>query len=161
MIHSCGETLQSNTGGFYCPKCDISFTATMRMVSDGPSLQNFPVIDIERAAFLQIKKAADESPWIPKEYMLNDIVADIVRFLKTDHDHACGCGTSQSDHGHIIGHLGCVRSMVDAPTLMSDGQWLVGGFLITDYTLRYQRGYHQHPCGCWSSHGESENSIKG
>jgi hypothetical protein len=129
------------------------------MVSGGPGLQNFPVIDVEREAFLQIKKAADESPWIPKEYMLNDIVADIVRFLKTDHDHTCGCGTSQSDHGHTTSHLGCVRSMVDAPTALEHDMWLVNGNVISDYTLKQQRGYHQHPCGCWSSHGGSSNSI--
>lgn len=119
------------------------------------------VHDLDLEAWLQIKQAMKESPWIPNEYVLNDVVADICRFLRTPHDHSCRCGTSTSDHGHETGHLGCVRSIVDAPVAMENSMWLVGGHLITDFTLRQQRGYHQHPCGCWSSHGDSYNSLEG
>jgi len=37
--------------------------------------------------------------------------------------------------------------------------WEVDGRVITDYTLRAQRGYHQHKCGCWSRWQGSVNSL--
>ena len=49
------------------------------------------------------------------------------------HDHTCHYGTG-SPIPHETGEGGCVR---------------------------HQRGYYQHPCGCWSSHGDSYNSLEG
>lgn len=71
--------------------------------------------------------------------------------------HVCYCGTCP-DVPHETGFGGCVRRMEPAPELVEDG-WLVEGFFITDSTLRQQRGYHQHGCGCWSSWAASVNSI--
>lgn len=41
-----------------------------------------PVIDLERAAWEQIKQAASESEWIPKEYFMNDWLSDVCEFLR-------------------------------------------------------------------------------
>jgi len=40
--------------------------------------------------------------------------------------------------------------MTDAPDF-SEG--------VTEYVYKNQRGYHQHSCGCWSTHGDSINSL--
>lgn len=81
------------------------------------------------------------------------------------HDHACGCGTA--DRPHNTGEHGCVRLMIGAPTPAPDHpiygrMWFVDGDPepITDFTLRQQRGYWQHQCGCWSRHPGSNNSIE-
>lgn len=60
---------------------------------------------------------------------------------------------------------GCLRRMMPAPvqslnTHLGVPMWVVDGHEITDYTLRFQRLYSQHPCGCWSAITGSENSIK-
>ena len=73
------------------------------------------------------------------------------------HDHTCHCGTGKTEP-HKTGTEGCVRFMVEPPVQYTDG-WLVDGQMITDYTLRDQRGYHQHPCGCWSRWPGSTNSL--
>ena len=86
--------------------------------------------------------------------------------LIRDHDHSCHCGTATTTP-HETGTCGCVRTMVQAPNPAGIHEWLkcpmwdVGdrdGQPITDTTLKEQRGYHEHPCGCWSCH-ESTNSI--
>lgn len=76
----------------------------------------------------------------------------------------CHCGTSTVEGAHPTGEHGCVRRVVPAPMpfrclTTREFRWLVNGALITDYTLRHQRGYHQHPDGRWTSHGSSTNSI--
>lgn len=84
---------------------------------------------------------------------------------KPFHDHICHCGTSSVNDGHETASHGCVRRIVESPIskIQPDGSqwWLVGNDLITDFTLRQQRGYWQHPCGCWSTHGDSNNSLEG
>ena len=77
-----------------------------------------------------------------------------------EHNHNCHCGTATKTP-HTIGKDGCVRRMVEAPVQVSPDRWEVAGHEITDYTLRHQRGYSQHPCGCWSRWPGSENSIEG
>lgn len=37
--------------------------------------------------------------------------------------------------------------------------WIVEGQVITEYTMRHQRGYSQHHCGCWSRWPGSVNSL--
>jgi hypothetical protein len=49
--------------------------------------------------------------------------------------------------------------MTAAPVPAGAERWLVDGHEITDFTLRQQRGYFQHPCGCWSTHGDSDTSL--
>lgn len=73
------------------------------------------------------------------------------------HDHACGCGTA--DRPHDIGQYGCARFMIAppkpaAPHPIFGPMWFVGDDPdpVTDYTLRFQWGYWQHSCGCWSRH---------
>ena len=78
---------------------------------------------------------------------------------KSSHDHDCNCGTGKSTP-HKTGTEGCVRYMIEAPIPFEDDYWIVDGRQITDYTLRYQRGYHQHPCGCWSCWPDSSNSLE-
>ena len=46
----------------------------------GPSKIN--LINIEKEFWESIKKAANESNWIPPEYYMNDWVNDICRFLR-------------------------------------------------------------------------------
>ena len=38
-------------------------------------------IDLEMVSWNAIKEAMAKSPWIPEEYCMNDIVADIIHFL--------------------------------------------------------------------------------
>lgn len=40
------------------------------------------VIDLDKAAWEQIKQAAKESSWIPKEYYMNDWLSDVCDFLR-------------------------------------------------------------------------------
>ena len=74
------------------------------------------------------------------------------------HNHTCHCGTATKTP-HNTGEDGCVRFMTAAPLPCIDSKWLVEGQKITDFTLRQQRGYHQHECGCWSRSPGSSNSI--
>ncbi len=42
-----------------------------------------PIMDLDKIMWDSIKRAADESTWIPKEhYFMNDWVSDVVSFLK-------------------------------------------------------------------------------
>ena len=79
------------------------------------------------------------------------------------HDHTCHCGTSAEIGGHTTGECGCVRRMCAAPRQKScePDKWVVEGKTITAFTLRFQRHYHQHPCGCWSRSemAESHNEV--
>jgi hypothetical protein len=88
------------------------------------------------------------------------------------HDHRCYCGTATPNHkwgeAHAIGKCGCVRRMAVGTEIpkpapphseMGFDMWEVSGAAITDYTLKHQRGYAQHPCGCWSHWCDSVNSI--
>lgn len=74
------------------------------------------------------------------------------------HDHRCSCGTA-THTPHETGTCGCVRHMTEAPEVRPDGRWFVDGHEMTDCTLRQQRGYHQHDCGCWSRWRGSTNSV--
>jgi hypothetical protein len=86
------------------------------------------------------------------------------------HDHTCNCGTASPNiHGpHQTGQCGCVRRMTTAPKKvglhpeLGCVMWDAGdrdGQPVTDYTLKSQRGYYEHPCGCWSHWCDSVNSI--
>lgn len=81
------------------------------------------------------------------------------------HDHACNCGTA-THTPHEIATYGCVRTMTEAPKPAGLHDWLkcqmweVDGHIITDTSLREQRGYWQHPCACWSRSPGSTNSIE-
>jgi len=76
----------------------------------------------------------------------------------------CHCGTA-THTPHETGTHGCVRRVVTSPIPagphpdLGCETWLVNGHRITDYTLRHQRGYTQHACGTWTSHGDSVNSL--
>jgi hypothetical protein len=89
-----------------------------------------------------------------------DKVADFVELPdKQSHCHTCHCGTAKQSP-HQTGTDGCVRFIAESPLPTASGNWIVNGNEITDFTLRRQRGYHQHPCGCWSTHGDSVNSLE-
>lgn len=77
-----------------------------------------------------------------------------------EHNHNCYCGTATKTP-HATGKDGCERKMVDAPINEGRGCWTAEGTAMTEFTLREQRGYSQHPCGCWSRWPESKNSIEG
>lgn len=47
-----------------------------------PQHGNHPVINLDQEFWNQIKQAATESTWIPKEYYTNDWVADVCKFLR-------------------------------------------------------------------------------
>ena len=80
------------------------------------------------------------------------------------HDHTCHCGTASATP-HETREQGCVRHMVDTPTLVTQNtdpdanRWLVEGSEITEFSMKQQRGYHKHPCGCWSRWPGSSKSI--
>ncbi len=81
--------------------------------------------------------------------------------LPEQHDHTCHCGGQVASGGHVTGVPGCLRTMTVAPVRvsLSDDTWSVDGHVITGFTLLQQRGYHQHPCGCYSWSGCSSNSL--
>jgi len=71
--------------------------------------------------------------------------------------HECNCGGIKFRHS--VGDKGCYRQMEAAPIKVGENLWKVNGRTVTDWVLRNQRGYHQHNCGCWSSHGDSNTSL--
>lgn len=86
---------------------------------------------------------------------------------KCSQKHECQCGGI--DHPHTIGKAGCFRYMTEAPIPagkhpeLGCDTWKMPDEdgAITDFTLRQQRGYHQHECGCWSRSDGSFNSVEG
>lgn len=75
-----------------------------------------------------------------------------------EHKHLCHCGAYGEGHETGFGH--CYRKMADAPEKLQNDYWRVDGHKITGCSLREQRMYHQHPCGCWSRAKDgSTNSI--
>lgn len=79
----------------------------------------------------------------------------------------CGCGGM--DGVHLLGQLNCYREWVrdeDSPIELKEGeygsgQYLVGGHVITGFSLFEQRRYHKHENGRWSrpKDHDSTNSI--
>jgi len=78
-----------------------------------------------------------------------------------EHNHSCSCGYGTTTP-HELSKDGCCRIIVESPQKQQNDYWLVNGSIITGYSLRDQRGYHEHPCGCWSRPKDqgSENSIE-
>ena len=77
--------------------------------------------------------------------------------------HLCWCGMSEQTP-HEVGKNGCQRFMTTSPEPAGDDpvlgkMWRVDGHVITDYTLRQQRGYSQNDCGCWQRWAGSTNSL--
>ena len=78
--------------------------------------------------------------------------------------HHCYCGAGAATP-HVIGDQGCIRGVVPSPRpIWLDPDtgiqiWIVDGHAITEYTLKHQRGFNQHECGCWSSWHGSSNSL--
>ena len=70
--------------------------------------------------------------------------------LGKPHDHTCHCGTSDAGTAHETGHDGCQRFMTGQPDFT----------IASMYNYTVQRGYHQHPCGCWSRWEGSTNSLE-
>lgn len=66
------------------------------------------------------------------------------------HNHTCHCGADVVYGPHSTGDLKCFREMCAAPERLQNDFWRVEGHEITGYSLREQRLYHQHSCGCWS-----------
>jgi hypothetical protein len=77
----------------------------------------------------------------------------------TTHEHICNCGGAGLLHD--VGHDGCYRQMAVISPQPAHGadMWRVDKRVITGYTMREQRGYYQHDCGCWSHLSDSVNSI--
>lgn len=77
--------------------------------------------------------------------------------------HTCSCGCAPY-YPHEVGKDGCVHRMELLRLPVATGEdfyaWEVAGTKITDYTLRQQRGYRQHACGCWSHWNDSKNSLE-
>lgn len=73
--------------------------------------------------------------------------------------HMCGCGEAITSP-HEVGTFGCKRLMTNKPIQLDGGMWNVEGQIVTDYTLRFQRGYYFHDaCGCASRYPESTISM--
>lgn len=103
--------------------------------------------------------------WLKKLGLVKQITYRELKKMQSDHEHLCHCGIA-STHPHVTGENGCKRRMVNTPTptvkskTLGCEMWDTGpGGVVTDYTLRDQRGYSQHACGCWSRAGDSTNSI--
>lgn len=75
----------------------------------------------------------------------------------------CSCGCTLPPN-HSLGVFECLRErVINNPTKIKvfEDMWFVEGNVITGFTLREQRGYHQHSCGGWSrpKDHESTNSL--
>jgi hypothetical protein len=94
-----------------------------------------------------------------------DALARVIEGVKCSQKHECQCGGI--DHPHTISETGCFRYMTESPILagkhpeLGCDTWKMPDEdgAITDFTLRQQRGYHQHECGCWSRSEGSFNSV--
>ena len=75
--------------------------------------------------------------------------------------HECTCGAySGDDSPHLLGISNCANTLCDAPLRAPDRDgmrfWWTSAMddnphgPVTEYTLMFQRGFQQHPCGCWS-----------
>ena len=79
-------------------------------------------------------------------------------------EHLCNCGTA-SETPHETGTLGCTRQMSDITPVRNidkintHQEWKVGDHSVSDYTLKWQRGYRQYDCGCWARAEGSTNSL--
>lgn len=95
-----------------------------------------------------------------------EALASVIEGAKCSQKHECQCGGI--DHPHTIGKAGCFRYMTEAPIPagkhpeLGCDTWKMPNEdgAITDFTLRQQRGYHQHECGCWSRSDGSFNSVE-
>lgn len=69
--------------------------------------------------------------------------------------HLCHCEFAAKTP-HVVGDQGCEREMVASPEPFAKDpdtgaeMWVVDGQIITEYTMKHQRIYIQHECGCWS-----------
>ena len=90
----------------------------------------------------KVKSAEEKSGTVPAGSDSSDLLC------KPQHDHRCFCGTTTCVP-HEIGRDGCERYMTEPPDLTE----------ATLFTYEQQRGYFQHPCGCWSRWPESVNSL--
>jgi len=78
-----------------------------------------------------------------------------------DHRHICYCGGVENDHE--TGVPGCFRRMSEdnISCVNSDtDMWQVNNETITGYILKDQRGFFQHPCGCWSRYSGTTHSLE-
>jgi hypothetical protein len=87
---------------------------------------------------------------VPKVYVLDQTI---------HHSHACNCCPGVSHQ--VEGQDGCRNIMVAAsavPVEYAGGEdkWLLPDGVVTGYVMRNQRGYHKHPCGCWSRSSSCE-----
>ena len=78
----------------------------------------------------------------------------------SEHKHFCHCGAYGEGHETGFGH--CYREICEAPVELNNDWWKVEVFPpITGFSLREQRLYHKHLCGCWSRAKDgSKNSIE-
>ncbi len=64
------------------PDAPESSVCAKSQVEPAAQPQPAPVIDLDAVDWETIQKAADESSWMPNEYMRNDWVSDVCNFLK-------------------------------------------------------------------------------
>lgn len=131
---------------------DVYYDGTVVAVGPDPSME-LP----ERRAFCEVRLR--DRPWLEA----------FVRhgWNQTEFPPLGGCCAScwcgGLDYPHHAEDAGCLREVVPAPMVVG-GRWLVlgdEGGPITDFTLKQQRGYSKHDCGCWSRPrgGGSDNSL--
>ncbi len=64
----------------------------------------------------------------------------------------CYCGGGASTP-HKLGIEGCYREIAKGkclPIPLENGNYIVEGYEVTEYTLLHQRLYAKHECGIWS-----------
>jgi hypothetical protein len=83
--------------------------------------------------------------------------------MKCTAKHLCNCGVA-THAPHDTGQNGCQRVMAKPPMHKPENagthsEWDIGTHSVSDYTLKWQRGYRQYSCGCWTKAKESTNSL--
>lgn len=79
---TCGKCMGSGYGGHpdsgqLCADCNGSGGVE-------PQPDQTVEIDLRAAMMEELEKAASESPWVPKEYYMNEVISDCCAFLRED-----------------------------------------------------------------------------
>lgn len=109
------------------------------------------VIDLDARDWEAIQKAADESNWMPSEYMRNDWVADVCNFLKfgratplsVDADNSAWEDTFGPDYEDD-------SEPVEVLAVLSTEQKEHGHYFTPDELTRFNRIYRKHPASSYT-----------
>lgn len=115
------------------------------------------VIDLDARDWEAIQKAADESNWMPSEYMRNDWVADVCDFLKygrAEHPATASNVDADDDNSAWEDTFGPDyeddSEPVEVLAVLSTDQKEHGHYFTPDELIRFNRTYRKHPASSYT-----------